>query len=78
MDLGLALGVSEAIFFNISYDFRWNKDRGCAVLMPWKAQHGNNATMESLAVVLDGIGRKDLVHRLLGMSSYQCVNQALA
>lgn len=77
MDLGLALGLSEAMFFNISYDFRWNKDRGCTVFMAWKAQHGNNATMESLAVVLDGIGRKDIVDSLLGMSSYQCVYQAL-
>lgn len=77
MDLGFALDLSEARVSNIRDDCNSNKERGYAVLMAWMEQHGKNATMGRLAVVLDGIGRKDIVDSLFGMSSYQCVYQAL-
>jgi len=76
-ELGFALDLSEAIVSNIRDERKFNKERGRAVLMEWKQQHGDNATMGALADALDRLERKDIVDRLSGKSSYQCVNQAL-
>lgn len=76
--LGIALDLSQATVYNILDDYKFNKQRAIEVLRKWIEKHGNNATMGLLAVVLVGIRRSDIVHKLLGMCSHQFVNQALA
>lgn len=77
MDLGFELGLPQAMVFNIRDDYKTNKHKGLAVLKAWMDKDGNNATIGHLAGVLDKIGKKNIADGLLGMSSYQCVNQAL-
>ena len=77
MELGFALALPRAMVFNISDEEKRSIEKGFAVLNAWMDRNGDNATIGHLAGVLDKIGKKNIADGLLGMSSYQCVNQAL-
>lgn len=76
--LGIALDLSQATVYNIFDDYKFNTQRANEVLRKWIEKQGNKANMGRLAVVLVGIGKSDIVHKLLGTCCHQFVNQALA
>ena len=71
-DLGRALNLREAKLYNIGEEKNSNKQKAFAVLLEWKQREGNAATIGHLAVVLQKIGKNNIVGRLIGMLFFVC------
>ena len=71
-DLGRALNHSEAALHNIGEEEISNKEKAFAVLRMWRGREGSAATIGHLAVVLQKIGKNNIVDRLIGMLFFVC------
>ena len=66
-DLGLTLRIGSAIVCNIGQDIQESRERAHQVLKVWIDQNGREATVGRLACALNGIRRKKIADKLLGM-----------
>lgn len=63
--LGRQLRVPQTIIDNISADYHEQREKGFHVVLSWKNDHGNAATMELLINALNDISKKNVAHELV-------------
>ena len=64
-DLGVLLGLSQALIGNIEEDHNSNRERTRALLWTWIDKEGTAATMGRLADCLRKIQKNNIVHKLI-------------
>ena len=65
-ELGLELDISRAEVRNLDRENLCNRAKANALLLIWKEREGRSAVAGRLTDALLGIGRKDIVEKLLG------------
>lgn len=63
-NLGRQLGVPQTEIDNISADNPEQREKGFHVVLSWKNDHGNAATIELLSNALNDISRKNVADEL--------------
>ena len=66
-DLGTVLKLESTFMDNIGTDFKECREKAWTVLRKWRQKNGIEATVGILRNALERMGRRDVVHKLLGM-----------
>ena len=66
-DIGLALGVSNAVLGNLDNDYKLSKQKATVMLETWIQKEGSNATMGQLAFVLSEKEKNNIVEKMIGL-----------